>query len=62
MRNRSSLYHKILFSFVFMAVFSAFALGGSGLAQKFPSKPITVVIHAKYGGGTDTTARRAGTD
>ncbi len=26
-------------------------------ADTFPSKPITVVIHTKYGGGTDTTAR-----
>ena len=26
-------------------------------ADKFPSKPIEIVIHAKYGGGTDTTAR-----
>lgn len=26
-------------------------------ADDFPSKPIEVVIHAKYGGGTDTTAR-----
>ncbi len=26
-------------------------------ADKFPTKPIQVVIHAKYGGGTDTTAR-----
>ena len=25
--------------------------------DKFPSKPIEVVIHSKYGGGTDTTAR-----
>ena len=25
--------------------------------QDFPSQPITVVIHSKYGGGTDTTAR-----
>lgn len=25
--------------------------------DKFPSKPIQVVIHSKYGGGTDTTAR-----
>ena len=25
--------------------------------EKFPSKPIQVVIHSKYGGGTDTTAR-----
>ncbi len=26
-------------------------------AEKFPSKPIQVVIHSSYGGGTDTTAR-----
>ncbi|MBW1960325.1 MAG: tripartite tricarboxylate transporter substrate binding protein [Deltaproteobacteria bacterium] len=26
-------------------------------AEKFPSKTIDVIIHAKYGGGTDTTAR-----
>lgn len=26
-------------------------------ADEFPSKPIEVVIHSKYGGGTDTTAR-----
>jgi len=26
-------------------------------AETFPSKPIEVVIHTKYGGGTDTTAR-----
>jgi len=25
--------------------------------EKFPSKPIEVVIHSKYGGGTDATAR-----
>ena len=25
--------------------------------DKFPSKPIQIVIHSKYGGGTDTTAR-----
>ncbi len=36
-------------------------VGLSGLvaqaAEEFPSKPIEVVIHSKYGGGTDTTAR-----
>lgn len=26
-------------------------------AEKFPSKPIEIVIHSRYGGGTDTTAR-----
>ena len=36
----------------------ALALGGSAIAQeKFPSKTIEVVIHSKYGGGTDVTAR-----
>lgn len=37
------------------------AVSGLAFAQsdsdKFPSKPIEVVIHSKYGGGTDTTAR-----
>ena len=32
-------------------------LGFSANADKYPSKPIELVIHAKYGGGTDTTAR-----
>lgn len=36
---------------------AALALGGAVHAQEFPDKPIEVVIHAKYGGGTDTTAR-----
>jgi putative tricarboxylic transport membrane protein len=31
--------------------------GAEGFAQKFPSKPIEVVIHTSAGGGTDTTAR-----
>ncbi len=39
------------------AIFVA-TLGFTALAaDEFPSKPIEVVIHAKYGGGTDTTAR-----
>jgi len=36
------------------------ALSGSAIAQdedKFPNKPIEVVIHSSYGGGTDVTAR-----
>lgn len=37
---------------------STILTSGVSLAQeKFPSKPIQVVIHSKYGGGTDTTAR-----
>lgn len=35
----------------------AVASHGYGFAQEFPSKTIEVVIHSKYGGGTDTTAR-----
>ncbi len=30
---------------------------GVAFADDFPSKPIEVVIHSSYGGGTDTTAR-----
>ena len=37
---------------------SAILPGAIAWAQEaFPSKPIEVVIHSKYGGGTDTTAR-----
>ncbi|TFH50144.1 MAG: tripartite tricarboxylate transporter substrate binding protein [Lysobacterales bacterium] len=36
----------------------AMTFGTIGFAQeKFPDKPIEVVIHSKYGGGTDVTAR-----
>jgi len=31
--------------------------GAAAAAEKFPARPIEVVIHSKYGGGTDTTAR-----
>ncbi|MEE8333544.1 MAG: tripartite tricarboxylate transporter substrate binding protein [Alphaproteobacteria bacterium] len=40
---------------------TAAAVGLAGLAaqaaEEFPSKPIEIVIHSSYGGGTDTTAR-----
>ena len=46
---------------VLLAGAAAAAVGLSGLAaqaaEDFPSKSIEVVIHSKYGGGTDTTAR-----
>ncbi len=53
---------------VFARVASALCLGALGLAlalplafpaaaETFPNRPIEVVIHSKYGGGTDTTAR-----
>ncbi len=36
----------------------ACSAAGQAVAQdEFPSKPIEIVIHSKYGGGTDTTAR-----
>ena len=40
-----------------IAGISAFGLVSVASADKYPSKPIQLVIHAKYGGGTDTTAR-----
>ncbi len=45
---------------VLAGVAAGFAVAAAGFAaaqDKYPSKPIEVVIHAKYGGGTDTTAR-----
>jgi tripartite-type tricarboxylate transporter receptor subunit TctC len=36
---------------------STFSLVSTAIADKYPNKPIELVIHAKYGGGTDTTAR-----
>ena len=40
-----------------LAILTLAVLTPAQAAEEFPSKPITVVIHAKYGGGTDTTAR-----
>lgn len=36
---------------------TAVGLTAGAASAEFPEKPIEVVIHAKYGGGTDTTAR-----
>jgi putative tricarboxylic transport membrane protein len=44
----------------FMLVVASAALtlsGPAGAQDKFPDKPIQVVIHSSYGGGTDVTAR-----
>ena len=38
-------------------VAGCFTVGSVIAQEKFPSKPIEIVIHSKYGGGTDTTAR-----
>ena len=57
MRNtRTALPVRTL---VGMAMGTAILLAPAALlaAEKFPSKTIQVVIHSKYGGGTDVTAR-----
>jgi putative tricarboxylic transport membrane protein len=44
--------------FMLVAAGALMTLTGAALAQEeFPNKPIEVVIHASYGGGTDVTAR-----
>ena len=44
--------------FVLVAAGAVLTLTGAAKAQEeFPSKPIEVVIHSSYGGGTDVTAR-----
>lgn len=45
------------FSFVTAAAAVIGVAGMFALADEFPSRTIEVVIHSKYGGGTDTTAR-----
>lgn len=47
---------KLARSLAFLAVIAAVPFGASA-QDAFPSKPIEVVIHSAYGGGTDTTAR-----
>ena len=42
---------------VAIAGISTVGLVSIASADKYPNKPIELVIHAKYGGGTDTTAR-----
>jgi putative tricarboxylic transport membrane protein len=58
MTTRTAIYRRTLPGAVAALAICALLLPAALPAQdKFPSKPITVVIHAKYGGGTDTTAR-----
>ncbi len=57
-RMKSSISDHRLKTIVGIAVAAGISCAAtSALADKFPTKPIQVVIHAKYGGGTDTTAR-----
>lgn len=45
-------------SLIVAAALACVAAAPLALAQdKFPTKPIEIVIHSRYGGGTDTTAR-----
>jgi putative tricarboxylic transport membrane protein len=46
-----------LFSGFIVALSSTFFTQAVAQDDKFPSKPIEIVIHSKYGGGTDATAR-----
>lgn len=46
-----------IFAFSVSAALVTLALGGTALAQDFPSKPITVVVPFAAGGPTDTVAR-----
>ena len=50
---------RILPASIFMVLLSIILFGFSANADEYPNKPIEIVIHAKYGGGTDTTARMA---
>ena len=54
-RRTTRLYRSVSM----IALGGAIALGSfAAIAQdKFPNKTIQIVIHSKYGGGTDTTAR-----
>lgn len=54
-RRTTRLYRSVSM----IALGGAIALGSfAAIAQdKFPNKTIEIVIHSKYGGGTDTTAR-----
>ena len=48
---------KAGFGAIAIAGISTFSIVSTAIADKYPNKPIELVIHAKYGGGTDTTAR-----
>ena len=59
-KGNNSFRRKVIktgLSLITLTGLGAFGLISSANADKYPSKPIELVIHAKYGGGTDTTAR-----
>ncbi len=54
----SNVYPLVRRSLLITGVMAAIGIVGTpALADEFPSSTVEVVIHAKYGGGTDTTAR-----
>lgn len=57
MKSHFKLFNRMLLS---AGLAMIVGLGGTSIVfaqDAFPSKPIEVVIHSKYGGGTDVTAR-----
>ena len=59
-KGNNSFRRKVIktsLSLITLTGLGMFGLISSANADKYPSKPIELVIHAKYGGGTDTTAR-----
>ena len=59
-KGNNSFRRKVIktgLSLITLTGLGAFGLISSANADKYPNKPIELVIHAKYGGGTDTTAR-----
>jgi len=59
-KGNNSFRRKVIktsLSLITLTGLGTFGLISSANADKYPSKPIELVIHAKYGGGTDTTAR-----
>lgn len=58
MRHPKLMFNRLLGPSILALLVGIIALATPVSAQdKFPSKPITVVIHSSYGGGTDITAR-----
>ncbi|MDA7693027.1 tripartite tricarboxylate transporter substrate binding protein [Alphaproteobacteria bacterium] len=59
-KGNNSFRRKVIktgLSLITLTGLGTFGLISSANADKYPNKPIELVIHAKYGGGTDTTAR-----
>ena len=55
--TRSTRIHR-RHALMISAVTAGLLVAGPVIGQeKFPDKPVEIVIHSKYGGGTDTTAR-----